>query len=341
MYGLYQIVKFTIFDIVKGLASPFFIIIFLIIYFQYRGRVKKPLTGTIISILYGAIGGLICTVSLIYLKIYIIPLQYIYILFVSLILSMIDSRFICFSYGGSIISLISIIFNYPKIDIYELMIIISLLHAIEAFLILINGSSQKVFNIFKLKGQIKEGYEFNRFWPIPFVVFIGDTMIRPFLLFAIVSYGDFTVSKYPKGKTLETSIVLFFYSSLLFVVTNISPYKFIPPIFALLGHEFIIFINRYREKANINKKDSIIKGVNVIDVSYKGIARKLGIRKGDVILRINHLQLKNAKDYRDLAYKRFSKIKIEYFNSKDGLVKRKYIGQKATLGIKIQNDLHN
>lgn len=335
MYGLYRIVLFTISDIVKGLVSPFFVVITLIIYFQYYKKVEKPIRATIVSAFYGIIGGAIATVALIYLRIYIMPLQYMYILSISLALSMIDSRFICFSYGGSILSFISLIFAYPKIDVYELMIVISLLHAIEGLLILINGSSQKMFNIFNIKGKIKDGYEFNRFWPIPFVVFVGDTMIKPFLLFAIVSYGDFTISKLPKRKSLETAIYLFLYSLILFTITIISPYKFIPPTFSLLGHEFIIFINQYREKRNLNNKRAIIKGVNVIDVNYRGIGRKIGIKKGDVILKINHLHLRNTKDFLDLSDKDFNRVKIEYFNPKRGLIKKIYIGKKTPLGIKI------
>lgn len=335
MYGLYRIILFTIWDIVKGLVSPFFIFVALIIYFQYYKKVEKPIKATIVSIVYGIIGGAIATVSLIYLRIYIIPVQYMYILFISLVLSFIDSRFICFSYGGSLLSIISLIFEYPKIDIYELMIVIALLHAIEGFLILINGSSQKMFNIFNIKGKMKEGYEFNRFWPIPFVIFIGDTMIKPFLLFAILSYGDFTIGRLPRRKSIETGIYLFLYSSLLFTITIISPYKWIPPVFSLFAHEFIIFINKYREMRKINTKRSIVKGVNVIDVKYKGIARRLGIKRGDIILKVNHLKLRDGKDFMDLNDKNFNRVKIEYFSPKKGIVKKRYIGKKSPLGIKI------
>lgn len=326
---------FTIWDIVKGLVSPFFIFVALIIYFQYYKKVEKPIRASLISICYGIIGGAIATVSLIYLRIYIIPVQYMYILFISLALSIIDSRFICFSYGGSLISIISLIFGYPKIDIYELMIVIALLHAIEGLLILINGSSQRMFNIFNIKGKIKEGYEFNRFWPIPFVIFIGDTMIKPFLLFAILSYGDFTIGRLPQRKSIETGIYLFLYSSLLFTVTIISPYRWLPPVFSLFAHEFIIFINKHREMKKINNASSIVKGVSVMDVQYKSIARKLGIKRGDIILKVNHLNLLDGKDFMDLNNKDFNRVKVEYFSHKKGIVKKSYIGKKSPLGIKI------
>ena len=59
--------------------------------------------ATITSIIYGIFGGIIATVLFIYLQIYIIPKDFIYIFVVAIILSLINVRFMCFSYGGSIV----------------------------------------------------------------------------------------------------------------------------------------------------------------------------------------------------------------------------------------------
>mgnify|MGYP006883352203 CR=1 FL=1 len=47
MYGLYQIVYFTIIDIINTLKSPFFIAVLCIIYFQYLkiGKIEKENLG--------------------------------------------------------------------------------------------------------------------------------------------------------------------------------------------------------------------------------------------------------------------------------------------------------
>ncbi|MEW8973501.1 MAG: hypothetical protein AB2375_04830 [Tissierellaceae bacterium] len=249
MDGLYLIVYFTIIDILKTYVSPFFILMLIIIYFQYRGIVDSPIKATITSVIYGSLGGVIATVLFIYLRIYIIPKDFIYIFVVAILLSLIDARFMCFAYGGSIVALGSLIFKYPTIDSQELMIVVAIFHLIESILILLNGKSGNTIDYFNIRGRVVQGYYFNRFWPLPFVIFIGDTMIRPMTLMAILNYGDFTVSNYPKIKTIKTAIMLFTYSSILFIIAfkNINP--FLSPIFAVLGHEFIVHYNIYRERS--------------------------------------------------------------------------------------------
>ena len=76
MYGLYQITIFTIFDILNTLKSPFYILILLIIYYQYYeigkleekhlGYGKSVMIKLIISSIYGIIGGIITTISFLY-----------------------------------------------------------------------------------------------------------------------------------------------------------------------------------------------------------------------------------------------------------------------------------
>ena len=136
MYGLYQIVYFTIIDILRILRSPFFILIIIMIYFQYRKNTKNPILATASSILYGMMGGLITTVIFLYLQVYLIPMDFIYILIVTILLSFIDTRFICFAYGGSIVVLLNLIFGFPNIDKYDLMQLVAVLHIVEALLII-------------------------------------------------------------------------------------------------------------------------------------------------------------------------------------------------------------
>lgn len=246
MYGLSLIVYFTVIDIIKSFRSPFFILIIFIIYYQYKMEVKSPLKATLVSIVFGIFGGIITSVVLIYLQVSIIPIHFFYIIFISLLLSVKDKRFVCISYGGSILSLFSLIFSYPKIDVYETMIVVAILHMIESLLIFINGGNQFRTDIFYLKGKVQKGIVLNRFWPIPFIVFIGDTMIRPIPLFAILTYADYSLKSSAKDKKRYSSINLLIYSVILLYMSIKKLNIFIVPIFALLGHEFIIFINIYR-----------------------------------------------------------------------------------------------
>lgn len=260
MYGLCLIVYFTIIDIIKSFKSPFFILVISIIYYQYKKLVKSPLKATLTSIAFGAFGGVIATVAFIYLQVYIIPKDFFYIIGISMVLSLKDIRFMCISYGGSILVLISLIFSHPKVDGYEVMTIVAVLHMIESLLILINGQGQSKIEMFYTRGQVRKGLSLNRFWPIPFVVFIGDIMIKPTPLIAILSYGDFTLRGSAEKKKVYSSISLLIYSLILLYVSRIRRNPFIGPIFALLGHEFIIFINKYLENKSLKKKAKLHSG---------------------------------------------------------------------------------
>ncbi|HLS54292.1 MAG TPA: hypothetical protein VK031_09975, partial [Tissierellaceae bacterium] len=283
MYGLYQIIYFTVIDILKTLLSPFFLVIVLIIFFQYKQVGDRPLRATIESILYGILGGIIATVSFIYLRIYIEPKDFMYILIFAIILSQINARFVCFSYGGSLLVLWHLITGYPKIRPYQIMTVVAILHIVESILIFLNGKAQTSSGYFKLNGKLTAGLLFNRFWPIPFVIFIGDVMIRPITLIGMLNYADFTISDYPRLKLIETGFTLFCYSSLLLIITVSSSNQYLPPIFALVGHEAIIYLSKIREKRRSGSQRPGIRGLRVMQVRKDSVAEEVGIRQGDII----------------------------------------------------------
>jgi len=333
VYGLYQIVYFTIIDILRMFKSPFFLLIISIIYYQYKKHTKRPLMATLNSLFFGAIGGIIATVAFLYLQVYLIPMDFIYILIVAIILSLIDTRFICFSYGGSLVVLSHLIFGFPQVDAYELMLLVAVLHMVEAVLIILSGNHQNSIAYFPINFEEVGGYVFNRIWPLTLVLFIGDTMIRPITVIALLSYGDFTVSYSPKRKTVLSGIILFFYGLILFKITllKISPY--LPPILAIIGHEFIIHLNKYRERTRVPLYTIPKRGIRVFHVKNNSIAKKLGISKGDIVLRINDLEVKEQKDLLDLERLKQDSYKIEFFNLKKGLVVKTYRGKRKNLGI--------
>ncbi|NLK43822.1 MAG: PDZ domain-containing protein [Tissierellia bacterium] len=343
MYGLYQIIIFTIIDILNTLKSPFFILVFSIICFQYYqiskmekkylGYKKSLLMKAIVSTFFGILGGIITTVAFLYLGVVAIPKDYLYILFVVIILSFFNPRFMCFSYGGGIVFLSSLILGFPKIEISQVMSVVAVLHIVESLLILVDGWRHKLPIYFESKNRTVGGYMMNRFWPVPFVIFIGDGLIHPITLMAILSYGDYSISSFPKIKAAKTSFVLLIYSIILLYISKTVDNLFIAPIFALLGHELIIFINKSKER----KKQPIFipldKGVRVLEIIPGTIGHKVGIKIGDIILRINGVEINNEKDLEDFMMIDFNRLKIEYFNMKSGLNTRNYYGKKKPLGL--------
>ncbi len=343
MYGLYQILIFTIIDILNTLKSPFFILVFCIIYFQYYqiGKIEKEYLGfkkssllkTIVSTFFGILGGITTTVAFIYLEVVAIPMDYLYILFVVITLSFFNPRFMCFSYGGSIVSLSNLIFGYPEIEISQVMSVVAVLHIVESLLILVDGWRNKLPIYLERQHTTVGGFQMNRFWPVPFVIFVGDGLIHPITLMAILSYGDYSISSFPKRKAAKTSLILFIYSIILLYISKTIDNLFVAPIFALLGHELIILINKRKER----KKQPIFvpldKGVKVLEIIPGTVAHKVGLEIGDIVLKINGVEINNERDLEDFMKLDFNRLKIEYFNMKSGLNMKNYYGKKKPLGL--------
>lgn len=336
MSGLYQIMYFTLIDIKNTLLSPFFIIIFIIIYYQYY-QPKTPrstLLKTLNSTFYGILGGFITTIAFIYLEVVVIPKDFMYILAMAIILSLIDTRFMCFAYGGSLVSLSSIIIGFPKVENKDIMLVVATLHIVESILVLVNGSKDKQPTFFHHEEEIVGGFDMNRFWPIPFVIFTGNDLIKPITLMAILNYGDFTLS-YPKRKSIFTGLLMLIYSSvLLFIIKSINN-NILPPLFAIFGHEFIILINKLFEKNRVPIFSSPLKGVRVLDVVKGSIGKELGLEIGDIIISINSAIVYDDKDLQNIELLNNDIMKIVYFNRINGITEKVYKGNKKALGISI------
>lgn len=344
MYGLYQIMYFTLIDIINTVLSPFFIAIFFIILYQYYKIGKSEyslsinkssfLLNTLNSTIFGIFGGVISTVTFIYLEVVIVPLDFMYIFTAAIVLAFINPRFMCFAYGGGLVCLLSLIIGIPKIQVTDIMTIVAGFHMVESLLILLNGYKGINPAYFEHKDDYVGGFNINRLWAIPFVVFIGDGLIKPIALMAILSYGDFTLA-HPRRKTIFTSILMFFYSILLLYIIRRQSYAIIAPLFAIIGHEFIIHLNRIIEKSRTPIFTNSKKGVRVIDIHKHGIANEIGINIGDVIISINENGINNEKDIQEIENLRIGIIKIKYFNKTKGLITKKYEGNKKSLGIAI------
>lgn len=344
MYGLYQIMYFTLIDIINTVISPFFIAIFLIILYQYYKIEKSQYSlsinrssfvlNALNSTIFGLLGGLISTVAFIYLEVVIVPLDFIYIFSAAIVLSFINPRFMCFAYGGGLVCLLSLIVGIPKVQVTDIMTVVAGFHMVESILILLNGYKGISPAYFEHKDDYVGGFNINRLWPTPFVIFIGDGLIKPIALMAILSYGDFTLS-YPGRKTVFTSILMFIYSVLLLYIIKNQSYAIIAPLFSIIGHEIIIHINIIIEKKRTPLFTNSLKGARVIDIDKHGIANEMGIKIGDLIISINENNINNEKDIQEIEKLRIGIIKIMYFTKSKGLISKKYEGNKKTLGIAI------
>ena len=118
------------------LRNPMFWLVLALIGLQFRkseqmertffGRARQPLLGRIVlALFFGFIGGLVGSLLLMGIGITISIQWTRYVLLVSLVLALINMRFICFAYSGGLLSLVSLLFGWPKLDVASLLALVA------------------------------------------------------------------------------------------------------------------------------------------------------------------------------------------------------------------------
>lgn len=339
MYSLLKIIYFSIDKILSSLQTPIYWVVVLIVFLQYKkvgkmereilGKYKKsPFWNTIISTFYGLVGGIIGSIISVYFNVSINQRDFLLILPLAIILSVIHPRFICYSYAGGIISLISLILGWPKINVTGIMYIVGILHLAESLLILLDGINSKMPIFTEKEGQLVGGFFMNRFWPVPFTIFVENGFIYPVTILAILGYGDFSLSSDPALKSRRTSGLLLTFSIILILFAKISAdsivFKYIAAVFSPIAHEFIIMLGK-----NIENKGEYIytpakHGLKVLDIIPGSIGEKIGLNPGDIILSINGRRIFTKEDIEEALYFRPKCIIIDVYDINRGFITKRY-----------------
>lgn len=339
MYFILQIVYYSIYNILSILKSPFFWIVVGIIYLQYRkiGEMEKgvlgeyrrpPIYNVFISTLYGLMGGILGSIIFITFGISINPKDFYFLLPLALLLSMVHPRFMCFSYAGGIVSLVSLILGWPSINVPEIMFVIGVLHLVESFLILVDGRNNRIPIFMEKQREIIGGFTMNRFWPVPFSIFINNGSVYPITIMAVLGYGDFALANFPEKKSKETASALFLFSIILLILSRLSVenyfFKYIVAIFAPLAHEVIIKIGRRKEEKGDYIFTAIEHGLRVLDTLPNSAGGKIGLNPGDIILTINGHRVYSREDVEDILFFKPKFVWLDVFDIKKGMVTKKY-----------------
>ena len=302
------------------------------------GIPKRPLKDKMMNALWmGLLGGAIGTVFFILLGITLQPKDFTYILPMAVFLMMINARYICFSYAGGLLSLSSLLFGFPDINVSSIMAIVALLHLIESMLIWIDGDKDATPIFIKdSKYGVIGGFMLQRFWPIPFTllllsmgisegarelnlpdwwplfriqansIHLDQRMLQIAVVVAALGYGDIALSATPKEKTRKSALRLLAYSLMLLlfsvISTRVQVFQYIAALFAPFGHEALIIYGQQEEKRLKPIFRNYAEGVTVLDVMQDGCGSALGLRPGDVILRINNRIIINQESIREVLY---------------------------------------
>ena len=301
-----------------------------IIFLQYKkiGTLEKRLYNTLISTAFGLLGGLIASIIFILMGTTINPKDFYFLLPLALGLSLISPRFICFSYAGGIIALLSLIIGYSDINVSGILMVVGVLHLVESFLILVDGNAMRSPVFMEREGDVVGGFVLNRFWPVPFIIFINGNIIYPATVMAISGYGDYALTNYPEKKARESAGILFIFSVILIVFAKLSMnyeiFKYIGAIFSPLGHEIVIKIGQKKEENGKYLFKPSSQGLKILDVLPKSIGKRLNLESGDIIISLNGNRIYSDRDVEGILSHSPNYIWMEILNRDRRLITKEF-----------------
>lgn len=283
-----ELILYTLKSVAYAIVDPAHLIILVIlgIMFYMKNRrvsimqkmtvgesLNSPLELTLSQLVLGIVAGAIGSIILSSLGIVFNQNSGIELIFmVSLFLVFIKKRFVCFSYSGAILGLISVITNatgtqsYLNINVVSLMTFIGVLHIVEAFLVMVDGNRGAV-PVFSTKdGKIVGGFSFNRYWAMPIAIFIAITtqmaggassaMVTPAWwpiinksetltllaktvltcvpLYGMIGYNAVTFTKLKRKKTLHSGMLILIYGITLSIVAQAATFGIIGQLIVII-----------------------------------------------------------------------------------------------------------
>ena len=304
--------------------------------YRLATRNRKAVLKRLLKVsLYGIVGGFAGSLIFVLLGVTLGDVGIGYLWLVALLAMLIKMRFMCFSYAGGIISLSSLLFGWPDINVPSILIIVAVLHFMESILIRLNGYERPL--PLSLKGKEGKAYGvflLQKMWPLPFVAMIvlavsngalleGSVLDMPgwwpliestvqaepqktvmyFLIpvAAGLGYGDLAAARTPRKKAAQTSSDLLLYSLVLLGLAlggaYFPPLLFGAALFSPIGHEYVI----KQGQKSIKKEQAVYQppdsGVLILDVYSGGQAERKGLNRGDIVTAVNGTGVNNYWEF--------------------------------------------
>ena len=340
----------------------FWVVLLLVGYLHHRqAKMKQALFGfrdespwrqTMFSVFFGVVGGLMGSYLLVTLGVSLTEIGIGYLWLVAIGLMLISPRYLCFAYSAGLISICSLVFGFPKVDVPQLMGLVAVLHMVESFLIFVSGHLGAVpIYARNAEGKVVGGFNLQRFWPLPIVALMvisttnyGGTwfsmpdwwpLIRPnvagsldnmiYLMFpvaAALGYADLAITNRPREKSRYSAVVLACYSTALLILAVLASYYrplgLLAALFSPLAHELTIMVGRNRE---LKGKPIFVhppKGVMVLDTFKGSVAEKLGLSSLDIIRTVNGVEVNDKFQLKEAAGIHSWWTEVEYFDGHTG-----------------------
>jgi hypothetical protein len=318
----------------------------------------SPLELTLSQIVLGIVAGAVGSIILTVLGITFNENSGVEFIFMASILLMFyKPRFVCFSYSGSILGALSIILSliskiigqksFFNVNILSLVSFVAVIHIIEGFLVMIDGSRGAVPVFTKRQEKIVGGFSLNRYWALPIAVMIifggegslvstvsidtpawwpvinksqtlallATAAIGSIPFYGMVGYNSVTFTTEKKRKAVYSGISILVYGFSLLAVGQVANFGTIGQIVAIvympLAHELMLKLQRDKESKNTFLYVSDDEGISVLEVAPNSPAFEVGIRRGDKILEINGQKIESEGDVFQIVRENIFKLSIK------------------------------
>lgn len=302
----------------------------------YGKSLNRAFGHTLVSIALGLAAGLVASLLLVLVGVTVSDSGVGYLLPLALLLFLFSPRFLCFSYAGGLISISSLLFGWPQVNVAAIAALVACLHAAESLLIRVSGESCATPVYIQGKdGRTIGGFSLQRFWPIPLIVLFlikvpdisslsgiislpdwwpliaaphvsgpGTPVFQMMPIVAALGYGDLAVSRSPDEKVRMTSRHLFLFSAILLAfaiaASRWAAFAWVAALFAPLGHEVVIRLGMKEEMDDRPCYVTGDSGLVVLDVYSRGPARRAGIARGSIIKEARGIPMRARNEFEDV-----------------------------------------
>ena len=223
-----------------------------------------------------------------------------------------------------------------KLNVPVIIALVAVLHLTEALLIWLHAAKKaSPAFISDKRGKIVGGFSMQKIWFLPLFVIVAidpvatggviDSMARssgtitfpewwPLLpissivglllmmlpIPAVLGYGEIAISRTPSQKSRQTALYLAVYSVLLLALALISSYSpwllLLASLFSAIAHEAIITFGKRKEMLDVPLFGNPPRGIRILHIIKDTTADKLGLQAGEVIIKVNGMEINNRSD---------------------------------------------
>lgn len=351
MQPFFEIGQIFLTTFMLALVMPIFWIVLFLVFMQYRrlAATEEKLFGRalggvgkqiLISVALGTLGGFAASAILIFLGLSLEQIGLYFIWPVALLLLLFNPRYLCFSYAGGIVALAVLVGQYILLPLFPalennfifdsllmihipaLLVLIGLLHLVEALLIYVGGhkGSSPIY-LKRSGGEVVGAFTLQRFWPIPLVALLvtivaqseivgvsmpdwwpilesnlqpGKNQSLQYMVIPIAAglgYADMALSSTPRERTAFSAKWLAAYSIILLLIavgSEFISWLVLPGVlFAPIGHELLILYGKRQEESKSPRYRMPVEGVPIMKVLPNSPAAEAGLLDDDLVLKVN------------------------------------------------------